>query len=302
VLSIATNWNTISSLATGAGTLVLAIATFAAVRSSNRSARISEQALQEQRRPIFTQSRLDDPVQKIMFVERRWVRAAGGHGVAEHDGSIYLAMSLRNVGAGIGVCQAWHVAAGQESFRVAPDHTPEDQFRLQTRDLYIPAGDVGMWQGALRDRNDPTYQACAAAIDNHDLITVELLYSDQVGAQRTISRFGLIPYEVEAEDGSTRVEWFASINRHWYLDRTGPRSDDQVAAAAQVVFRERELADELARQEEQAAEEQATVEEAGRNGSEDRDGARRSRPERASQAERADLAEPAAVIPRPNCE
>jgi hypothetical protein len=290
---IATDWATISSLATAGGTLVLAVATFAAVRSSNRSARISELALQEQRRPIFTQSRLDDPVQKIMFVEGHWVRAAGGHGVAEHDGSVYFAMSLRNVGAGIGVCQGWHVTVGLQSVRVAPDHAPEDQFRLQTRDLYIPAGDIGMWQGALRDRNDPTYQACAAAIDNREVISVELLYSDQVGGQRTISRFGLIPYEREGEDGRTTIEWFASINRHWYLDRTGPRSDDQIAAAADVVLREREVADELVRAEEQAAAEEASAAEAGRNGAEDQDGAERSqtRP-----------GEPAAVIPRPNCE
>src|SRR6266404_4594680 len=116
---MAADWATISSLATAGGTLVLAIATFAAVRSSNRSARISEQALQEQRRPIFTQSRLDDPVQKIMFVEQHWVRAAGGHGAAEHDGSIYLAMSVRNVGAGIAVCQGWHVTPGLQSARIA---------------------------------------------------------------------------------------------------------------------------------------------------------------------------------------
>jgi hypothetical protein len=113
------DWSTISSLATGAGTLVLAVATFAAVRSSNRSARIAEIALQEQRRPVLTQSRLDDPVQKIMFAERHWVTACGGRGVAEHDGNVYFAMRLRNVGAGIGVCQAWHVMVMPESGRVS---------------------------------------------------------------------------------------------------------------------------------------------------------------------------------------
>lgn len=295
VVPVATNWATISSLATGAGTLVLAVATFASVRSANRSARVSEQALQEQRRPIFTQSRLDDPVQKIMFVEGRWVVARGGHGVADHDGSIYFAMSLRNVGAGIGVCQGWHVAVGQLSVTVAPEHVPEDQFRLQTRDLYIPAGDIGMWQGALRDRSDPNYEAVAAAIDNREIVTIELLYSDQVGAQRTISRFGLIPYEREDENGETGVEWFATINRHWYLDRSGPRPDDQVSAAVGMVLREREAAEELARAEEEAASE-PEAEGAGSNGAEGRDGT--------NGAERApsDAPEPVAVIPRPNCE
>src|SRR5579864_8872750 len=259
MLTIAASWNTISSLATGAGTLVLAIATFASVRSANRSARVAEEALLEQRRPILTQSRLDDPIQKIMFVEGRWVVARGGHGVADRDGSIYLAMSLRNVGAGIGVCQGWHVSVLSRDRRVPSDHTPVDQFRLQTRDLYIPAGDVGMWQGALRDRADPTYQVAAAAIDNQDIITIELLYSDQVGEQRTISRFGLVPYERTDENGDTSIEWFATINRHWYLDRAGPRSDDQVAAAVDVILREREAAEQFARAE---AEAEADAEEA----------------------------------------
>ncbi len=53
MLPFATDWSTISGLVTGVGTLVLAIATFASVRSSNRSARIAEAALQEQRRPVL---------------------------------------------------------------------------------------------------------------------------------------------------------------------------------------------------------------------------------------------------------
>src|SRR6202167_2763376 len=102
------DWTTISSLATAAGTLVLGIATFAAVRSSNRSARIAEAALQEQRRPVLAPSRLEDPQQKIMFLGGHWVSVAGGHAAVEHlDGAVYLAISLRNVGSGIAVCQGW---------------------------------------------------------------------------------------------------------------------------------------------------------------------------------------------------
>jgi hypothetical protein len=293
-----TNWTTISSLATGAGTLVLAIATFASVRSANRSARIAELALREQRRPIFTQSRLDDPVQKIMFVEQHWVRAAGGHGVAEHDGSIYLAMSLRNVGSGIGVCQGWHAEGGLQSIRMSPQHTPEDQFRLQTRDLYIPAGDIGMWQGALRDRTDPTYQAVAEAIDNREVITVELLYSDQVGDQRTITRFGLIPYETE--DGG--IEWFATINRHWYLDRPGPRSEGQVAAALEVVLHERETAEELARAEDEAEAEEAAADEVRDAEESEANAAEDPAESNGAERVRTEASTPVPVIPRPNCE
>jgi hypothetical protein len=211
---------TISSLATGAGTLVLAVATFAAVRSSNRSARIAELALQEQRRPLLAGSRLGvDPEQKIMFVDEHWVRVGGGYAMAENmDGVIYLVMSLRNVGAGIGVCQGWGARTGLT--RTTVDHFPEDELRTQTRDLYIPAGDVGLWQGAIRDRSDPSHDEIAHAISQQEPITLELLYSDQVGAQRTISRFTLVPIRRDDADGTTRL---ISTGRHWYLDRAGPR-------------------------------------------------------------------------------
>jgi hypothetical protein len=229
-----TDWSTISSLATGAGTLVLAVATFASVRSANRSARIAEVALREQRRPVLAPSRIEDPVQKIMFVEGHWVRASGSRGIAEHaDGNVYLAISLRNVGAGIGVCQAWTASAGQRSSRMSPRHTPEDQFRTQSRDLYVPAGDIGMWQGAIRDHHDPAYAALVQAIETRETITIELLYTDQVGDQRTISRFGLTP---SAGDG-TDDTWFASLNRHWYLDRPGPRPESDAEAAAEATLR-----------------------------------------------------------------
>jgi hypothetical protein len=236
ILPMATtpDWATISSLATAGGTLVLAVATFAAVRSSNRSARIAEVALQEQRRPVLAPSRFDDPIQKIMFVEGRWFHAPGGRGVAEHEnGNVYLVLSLRNVGSGIAVCQGWAASAGLQSTRTAPDHVPVEQFRTQTRDLYIPAGDVGLWQGALRDHRDPVFAQVAEAIDAGEPITIELLYSDQVGEQRTISRFGLTPYTTPDEE----EVWLASSSRHWFLDRAGPRPEREVQAAAEAILR-----------------------------------------------------------------
>src|SRR5580700_11544721 len=132
---LAVDWVTVSSLATAAGTLVLAGATFSAVRSSNRSARVAEVALQEQRRPLLAPSRLEDPKQKIMFLEGNWVSASGGHGVVEHaDGIVYLAISLRNVGSGIAVCQGWTVRPGAGTTASLPVHAPVEDFRLQSRD------------------------------------------------------------------------------------------------------------------------------------------------------------------------
>jgi hypothetical protein len=213
------DWATISSLATAGGTLVLAVATFASVRSANRSARIAEIALQEQRRPLLAQSRLDDPDQKIMFVEQYWIHVRGGRAAVEHrDGVVYLVMSLRNVGAGIGVCQGWGVRAGLQGSSI--DHLPVEDLRAQMRDLYIPAGDIGVWQGALRDSSDPQRDAITDAIARREPISIELLYSDQVGGQRTISRYNLVPSGHES-DG--QVSWLINTGRHWYLEGAGPR-------------------------------------------------------------------------------
>jgi hypothetical protein len=210
----ATDWPTIASLATAAGTLVLAIATFAAVRSSNRSARLAEFALEEHRRPVLVQSRLDDPMQKIRFIDGHWVRLSGSGAVVENlDGTVYLAMSLRNVGAGIGVLQGWTANAGLQTSDI--DHAGEQEFRRQTRDLYIPPGDVGLWQGALRDPADDANAAIARAAEERQTISIELLYTDQVGGQRTISRFLVVPVGEDA--------WLTTSGRHWYLDQAGPR-------------------------------------------------------------------------------
>jgi hypothetical protein len=207
------DWPTVASLATAAGTLVLAIATFASVRSGNRSARIAEVALQEQRRPVLVQSRLDDAEQKINFLGGHWVKVPGSGAVAEHqDGTIYLAMSLRNVGAGIGVLQAWSASPGMNTSR---EHGDEQNYRAQGRDLYIPAGDIGLWQGALRDPAEDAHSVMTGIIEQRETISLELLYTDQVGGQRTISRFVLSPV------GDDR--WIASVGRHWYLDQEGPR-------------------------------------------------------------------------------
>ncbi len=233
--SIAVSSADLASFVTAGATLVLAFATFAAVRSGNRSARIAEAALQEQRRPVLAPSRFDDPTQKIMFVEGKWVSAPGGRAAVEHvDGVVYLAISLRNISSGLAVCQAWAVSPGFRAARDGLTHLPLDGFHLQSRDLYVPAGDIGIWQGALRNPEDPVRSDVADAVEAGQPITVELLYSDQVGKQRTISRFALFP---------SGDNWLASMSRHWFLDRQGPRPESLTVEAAQMVLHDFEAFD-----------------------------------------------------------
>ena len=208
------DWATISSLATAGGTLVLAVATFASVRSANRSARVAELALQEQRRPVLVNSREDDRAQTIGFMDDHWVSIPGGGAVIEAvDGAVYLAMSVRNVGAGIAVLQAWHAADGRPA-GVTP--MPDlDEFRPLSRDQYVAGGDIGVWQAAIRDPADSLHAALTAVAAARSAYSVDLLYTDQIGGQRTVSRFGVLP---DSGDG-----WIAAAGRHWYLDAPAPR-------------------------------------------------------------------------------
>lgn len=210
------DWSTIASLGTAVGTLVLATATFASVRSGRRSSRIAEQALLIRVRPVLVQSRDTDPAERMMWVDRHWATVLGGHGVVEHvDGSIYLAMSLRNVGSGIAVIQGW--APLTEVLTSDRAHTDPDRFRLQTRDLYVPPSDSSFWQAAVRDETDDAHSPLADAIMQRNLFGIELLYSDHEGGQRTISQFLLVPPKDSSSD------WVCSVSRHWNLDRADPR-------------------------------------------------------------------------------
>ena len=87
--------------------------------------------------------------------------------------------------------------------------------RRLSRDIYVAAGDVGFWQGALRDADDPLVGTVQKAIDERGTLTLDLEYGDSDGGQRTITRFMLVSHG----DG----RWLASAGRHWHLDRDDPR-------------------------------------------------------------------------------
>ncbi|MGH7687359.1 MAG: hypothetical protein ACREN2_11150 [Candidatus Dormibacteria bacterium] len=209
------DWATISALATAFGTLVLALATFASVRSANMAARTAERALAFNLRPLLFQSRLHDPPQKITWIDRRVHRLDGGHGVAEvTDDVVYLALGLRNAGAGMAVLQAWRPSTDFENMR-QDSPAPLDSFRRQTRDLYIPPDDVGFWQGAIREQSDELFAPLAKTITAREPFLVEILYVNTEGGQRTVSRFLFLPTE---NDG-----WLCTVGRHFSLDHDLPR-------------------------------------------------------------------------------
>ena len=208
------DWTTIASFATAGGTLVLAVATFSAVRSSNRSARIAEESLLTAMRPLLIPSLSDDPVHKALWSDRHTAHVSGGRAVFEEEGGvIYFAIGLRNLGTGIALLHGWYPMPDQ-ALEDLP-HVSVEEFRRLTIDLYIPAGGTGYWEAAVRNPDDPARSGFMSALIERQPFTIDVLYGDQQGGQRTISRYTVMPASDEG--------WFAQAGRHWNVDRPDPR-------------------------------------------------------------------------------
>ena len=214
-----TDWSTVASIATAGGTLVLALATFASIRSANRSARISERAartaersLLAGQRPLLVSSRLNDPAQKIQYPEGIWLTVDGGMATLEvADGVVYLAVSIRNAGTGLAVLHGWRVTVGLVTERT---HPPIEEFTSQNLDIYVAPGDNALWLGALRDPAASIFQAVADAIKSGETLVINLLYGDLEGGQRVITQFTL---------RQANERWLAQATRHFNVDRPDPR-------------------------------------------------------------------------------
>jgi hypothetical protein len=210
------DWSAIASMATATGTLALAIATFFSIRSANHAARVAERTLLVGLRPVLMPSRAEDRAEDVLFGDDHSLSVRGGLAVVEEAGGrYYLAISLRNVGAGLAVLRGWHVSDGRA--RLEHDHPDVHAARRQQRDLYVGAGDIGYWQGAVRDEDDPFLHAVRRSVAEGTPLTVDLVYGDHEGGQRTVSRFVLYP----REEGGT--EWRSEVTRHWHLEGPSPR-------------------------------------------------------------------------------
>jgi hypothetical protein len=211
-----TDW---AAWGTSVGTLVLAGATFAAVRSSNRSARIAERSLLAGLRPTLTTPQQTDPSIQVQFADGRVFETGSRDALVRcENGIIYLAFQLRNGGAGVAHLFGYQLEpesadrAAQDPRGLArhrrgdpvPDPTT---FAEQQRDLYVAAGELGHWQAALRDPTAELYRATSEAIASLGRITVDLLYGDIEDRQPTITRFVLLPSEQD--------KWRCDVSQHW---------------------------------------------------------------------------------------
>jgi hypothetical protein len=217
------DWVTISALASAGGTLVLAGVTVASVRSANRAARVAEQSLLAEQRPLLVASRTEDPAVRAGFQDGVWFNVPGGEGAASATGEAdYFVISVRNVGTGIAVLHGWHLTPElvfERGAHVTPP--PLEDFTTLTRDLYVAPGDIGFWQGSFRDPASDGYLEARRAVEARQSIGVDILYGDFEGGQRVITRFMLTPKETDGD-----VRWYASVARHWNVDRPEPRERD----------------------------------------------------------------------------
>jgi hypothetical protein len=165
-------------------------------------------------RPLLAPSRLEDPPQKVGFMDDKWFQIPGGGGVAEvADSAVYLAIAVRNVGTGIAVLHGWHFVS--EAYAGATEHPPLDGFRRLSRDLYIAPGEIGFWQGAFRDPEEAAFAEARSTVEEPRRFGIDVLYGDHELGQRSITRFSMVP----RDDG----RWIATVSRHWNVDRPDPR-------------------------------------------------------------------------------
>jgi hypothetical protein len=170
-------------------------------------------------RPVLVSSRAEDPPQRVGFSDDVFLEVPGASGAARvADGKIYLAISIRNVGSGLGVIHGWHAPTDWERGDLTIGHAEPEEFRMLGRDLYIAPGDSGYWQAAMRDPGDDLHEPIARAIEAGADVPIDILYGDHEGIQRWISRFVL--RAAEAEERSVAVV------RHWSMDGRDPRPHD----------------------------------------------------------------------------
>jgi hypothetical protein len=155
----------------------------------------------------------------VQFADGQVFETGWGDALLRHEnGVIYLALELRNAGAGVAHLVAYRLepelghSVTQDPRGLArhrrgdppPDPTT---FTEQQRDLYIAAGELGHWQAALRDPATELYTAMGEAITSLGRVTIDLLYGDIEDGQLTITRFVVLPGE--------QNKWRCDVTHHW---------------------------------------------------------------------------------------
>ena len=132
---------------------MLAVATFSAVRSSNRTARISLKSRSSPARAPTISSLPGDPDHKVLWHDRHAADVSGGRAIFEEkDGVIYLAIGLRNLGTGLALFYGWHSMPDQ-AFKTC--HTSQPKTSVDSPSTSTSRRAVAdIREAAVRDRDD----------------------------------------------------------------------------------------------------------------------------------------------------
>ena len=164
--------NGLASVATAGGTLVLAIATFASTRSANRSARIADRVARTAERSLLARQRHYSD------------RPAGGpeaecpvHGRETADGVRrrgHAGSQRRHDLSGLRGPRPRHPARLYYTGGMCRTASPTSRLAhrsrsspARSREIYLPPGDIGFWQGASPRSGGRSLQDVATAIENH---------------------------------------------------------------------------------------------------------------------------------------
>jgi hypothetical protein len=93
---------------------------------------------------------------------------------AEQD-VVYLTISLRNVGTGLAILNAWRFFEERPRLGVDPVAPSLDEFHRLTRDLNIAPQDIGFWQGVFRDPQEEPFGRAQRAVTERTPFTIDLL-------------------------------------------------------------------------------------------------------------------------------
>jgi hypothetical protein len=155
----------------------------------------------------------------VQFADGQVFETGWGDALLRHEnGVIYLALELRNAGAGVAHLVAYRLEPelghtvtqdprGLARHRRGDPPPDPTTFTEQQRDLYIAAGELGHWQAALRDPATELYTAMGEAVTSLGRVTIDLLYGDIEDGQLTITRFVVLPGE--------QNKWRCDVTHHW---------------------------------------------------------------------------------------
>ena len=173
---------------------------------------------------MLVTSRLEDPEQKIRWIDDHWALLEGSQGVASSWST--ASVVSRHLGAqrGPGPGRDLRVGGAAGVPAQSPDCPSRGGRGLPARRRGTStslAGDIGFWQAppsARPDRSGST-RIIRTCIEEVEPFTIEVLYGDTRGRSADDHPLRDDPQGTPG----TRRKWFPAVARHWNLDRPDPR-------------------------------------------------------------------------------